>query len=74
MQTNCFYNFKKVESCFKPKLLATVKLKISLLLNTSLHILPLTFINEALRLWGSPFIASTMSPWFSAVGVHDVLC
>ena len=40
----------------------TVKLKVSLLLNVSLRICPLTFINEALRLLGSPFVASTASP------------
>ena len=40
----------------------TVKLKVSLLLNVSLHIHPLTFINEALCLLGSPFAASTASP------------
>ena len=40
----------------------TVKLKVSLLLNVSLRICPLTFINEALRLSGSPFVASTASP------------
>ena len=39
----------------------TVKLKVSLLLNVSLRIRPLTFINKALRLSGSPFIASTAS-------------
>ena len=38
-----------------------VKLKVSLLLNVSLRIRPLTFINEALRLLGSPFAASTAS-------------
>ena len=40
----------------------TVKLKASLLLNAPLRIRPLTFINEALRLSGSPFVASTTSP------------
>ena len=30
-------------------------------LNASLRICPLTFINEALRLSGSPFVASTAS-------------
>ena len=50
-----------VESCFKPKII-TAKLKASLLLiNASLHICPLTIINEALRLSGSPFVASTAS-------------
>ena len=38
------------------------KLKASLLLNASLRINPLTFINKVLRLLGSPFVASTMSP------------
>ena len=43
--------------------ITTVKLKVSLLLlNVSLRIRPLTFINEALRLSGSPFVASTVSP------------
>ena len=40
----------------------TVKLKTDLVLNTSLRIRPLTFINEALRLSSSPFVASTASP------------
>ena len=40
----------------------TVKLKASLPLSASLCIRPLTFINEALRLLGSPFVASTASP------------
>ena len=39
----------------------TVKLKDSLFLNALLQIRPLTFINEALRLSGSPFVAITMS-------------
>ena len=39
----------------------TVKLKASLLLNASLRIRPLTFINETLRLSGSPFEAGTAS-------------
>ena len=39
-----------------------VKLKVNLLLNVPLRIRPLTFINEALRLSGSPFAASTVSP------------
>ena len=51
-----------------------MELKVSLLLNVSLRIRPLTFINEALRLSGSPFVASTASPWFSLAGVHNVLC
>ena len=44
--------------------IVTVKLKVNLLLNVSLHIHQLTFINEALRLMGSPFkfVASTTSP------------
>ena len=41
--------------------ITTVKLKVSLLLNVSLRIRPLTFINEALRLSGSPFAANTAS-------------
>ena len=40
----------------------TVKLKASLLLNALLRIRPLIFINEVLRLSGSPFVASTASP------------
>ena len=42
--------------------ITTVKLKVSLLLNVLLRIRPLTFINVALRLSGSPFAASTTSP------------
>ena len=40
----------------------TVELKVSLLLNVSLRIRPLTFIYEVLRLSGSLFVASTASP------------
>ena len=40
----------------------TVKSKAGLLLNAVLRIRPLTFINEVLRLSGSPFVASTVSP------------
>ena len=43
-------------------LIVTVKLKAGLLLNVLLHIRPLTFINEALCLSGSHFVASTASP------------
>ena len=42
--------------------ITTVKLKVSPLLNVSLRIRPLTFINKVLRLLGSPFVASTASP------------
>ena len=51
-----------------------VKLKVSLLVNVSLRIHPLTFIDEALRLSRSTFVAGTASPWFSLAGVQDVLC
>ena len=51
-----------------------MKPKAGLLLNASLHIRPLTFINEALNLSGSYFVASTASPYLSLPGVHDVLC
>ena len=51
-----------------------MKPKPGLFLNAVLRIRPLTFINEALRLSGSPFAASTVSPYFSLAGVHDVLC
>ena len=73
MHTNCFYNFKTdlyssavVMKGFtiSRKLfyaeIVTVKLKTRLLLNASLHIHSLTFTNEALRLSGSPFVASTV--------------
>ena len=43
-------------------IIVTVKLKAGLLLNASLRICPLTFINEAFCLSGSRFVASTMSP------------
>ena len=36
--------------------IVTVKLKAGHLLNSSLRIRPLTFINEALGLYGSPFV------------------
>ena len=39
-----------------------MELKVSLLLNVSLRIRPLTFINEVLHLSGGPFVASTASP------------
>ena len=42
--------------------IVTVKLKAGLLLNALLCICPLTFINEVLRLSGSPFVASITSP------------
>ena len=42
--------------------IVTVKLKAGLLSNTSLRICLLTFINEALRLSGNSFVASTVSP------------
>ena len=45
--------------------IVTVKLKAGFLLNALLRIRPLTFINEALRLSGSPIVAGTMSPQFS---------
>ena len=41
--------------------IVTIKLK-AVLSNTLLCIRPLTFINEVLRLSGSPFVASTASP------------
>ena len=37
-------------------------LKTGLLLNALQHICPLTFINNALHLFGSPFVASTALP------------
>ena len=46
---------------FQAKII-TVKLKVGLLLNALLCIRPLTFINKALRLSGSPFVVSTASP------------
>ena len=75
MQINCFYNFKMVlyssavvmkgfnssRKLFQAKNV-TVKLRAGLLLNVSQHIRPLTFINEAFRLSGSPFVTSTVSP------------
>ena len=70
-----FYNFKTAlyfsaivmkgftssRKFFKAEI-TTVKLKVSPLLNVSLCIRPLTFIDEVLRLLGSPFAASTASP------------
>ena len=52
--------FTSRRKLFSSKII-TVKLKASLLLNASLHIRPLTFINEALYLFGSPLVASTGS-------------
>ena len=54
----CFNSSRKL---FKVEII-TVKLKAGLLLNVSLCIRPLTFINEVLCLSGSPFLTSTMSP------------
>ena len=51
-----------------------MKLKVGLLLNALLRIRPFTFINEAFCLSGSPFVASTASPYFTVAGIHDVLC
>ena len=65
-----------------------MKLKTGLLLNVSLRIRPLTFINEALHLSGSPVVAiiytrygyiaiiyaSTASPYSFLAGILDVLC
>ena len=78
MYTNCFYNFKMAlyVDAFSPVVMksfnssrnlfcgkiVTVKLKASLLLNVSLCICPLTFLNKALRLSGSPLVASTVLP------------
>ena len=39
-----------------------MELKVSLLLNVSLRIRPLSFINEPLRLSSGPFVASTALP------------
>ena len=73
MHTNCFYNFKTAlyssaivmkgfSSCRKLfNKIFIVKLKAGLLLNASLRIRPLTFINEALRLSGSAFVSSITS-------------
>ena len=84
MHTNCFYNFKtalyysaklmKGFNISRKSEIITVKLKVSLLLNALLSIHPFTFINEALHLSGSLFVASTASSWFSLAGVHNVLC
>ena len=65
--------FTSSTKLFKAKII-TVKLKVSLLLNTSLRIRPLTFINEALCLSDSPFVASNVLPWFSLASVHYMLC
>ena len=46
---------------FEAKII-TVKLKVGFLLIALLCTCPLTFINEALHLSGSPFVASTVSP------------
>ena len=76
-----FYNFKTalyssavVLKGFNISRKFTVKLKASLFLNVPLCIRPLTFINEALCLSGSPFVASNVPPQFSLAGVHDMLC
>ena len=53
--------FTSGRKLFQAKII-TMKLKANLLLNALLCIRPLTFINEALPLLGSPFVASTTSP------------
>ena len=53
--------FNSSKKLFKVEII-TVKLVAGLLLNALVHIRPLTFINEALCLSGSPFVASTASP------------
>ena len=53
-------SFNSSRKLFKAEIVA-VKLKAGLLLNASLCIRTLTFINEVLRLSGSTFVASTMS-------------
>ena len=53
------FNSRKL---FSAKII-TVKLKTGLLLNGSLCIRPLTFINEVLHLSDSPVVASTTSPY-----------
>ena len=53
--------FKSSRKLFYAEIV-TVKLKAGLLSNTSLHIHLLTFINKALHLSSSSFVASTVSP------------
>ena len=53
--------FNSSRGLFSVKII-TMKPKAGLLLNTVLCIRPLTFINEVLRLSGSPFVTSTASP------------
>ena len=53
--------FKSSRKLFYAEIV-TVKLKAGLLSNTLLRIRLLTFINKALRLSGSSFVASTASP------------
>ena len=53
--------FNSSRKLFKAEIV-TVKLKAGLLLNVSVRIHLFTFINEVLRLSGSPFVASTVSP------------
>ena len=67
-----FYNFKTAlySSAIVMKVLIVVESTMQFYceaegwpsLNVSLHICPLTFINEALRLSDNPFVASTTSP------------
>ena len=53
--------FNSGRKLFKAKII-TVKLKAVLLLNVSLCICPLTFINKTLHFPSIPFVASTASP------------
>ena len=55
------FNSSSYRKLFKAKI-ATVKLKAGLLLNASLYIRPLTFINGVLCLSGSAFVSSIVSP------------
>ena len=52
--------FNRVAKMFLVEII-TVKLKAGFLLNVSLHIHPLTLINETLHLLDSFFVASTAS-------------
>ena len=54
--------FNSSRSLFQTKII-TVNPKTGLLLNAVLCSHPLTFINEALRLSSSPFVASTALPY-----------
>ena len=60
-----FYNFKTAlysSAVVMKGFTSSKKVVLAEIITVKLRIRPLTFINEALRLSGSPFVACTVSP------------